>query len=207
MKIESKGGEFFVERKLEGLDLFCMDFCKILNAQGLQYVIVSGYVSILFGRSRNSEDIDLILGKLGMESFARLWEALQENFECINAGTAEEAYGYLTDPKEGHSIRFAKKGEFVPNVELKFPKESLDLWSLQKRKQATLNGFGLFISPLELQIPYKLLLGSDKDYEDALHIYRLFQDTLDKGLMEGFAERLKVSRKLSDIYEGKAPEG
>lgn len=34
-----------------------------------RYVLISGYVSILFGRNRSSEDIDMIVEKLDYEKF------------------------------------------------------------------------------------------------------------------------------------------
>ena len=49
-----------LERELSNLDEFVLDFVNLLD----NYVIVSGYVSILLGRSRTTEDVDLLLPKL-----------------------------------------------------------------------------------------------------------------------------------------------
>ncbi|HLD41949.1 MAG TPA: hypothetical protein VJB06_02850 [archaeon] len=48
------------------LDKFVLDFIKILEKHA-KYVIVSGYVAILFGRSRGTEDIDMFIGRLAKE--------------------------------------------------------------------------------------------------------------------------------------------
>ena len=40
-----------------------------------------------------------------------------------------------------------------------------------------------FVSPIELQIPYRLYLGSDKDIEDAVYLWMLFWETLDGDLL------------------------
>jgi len=46
--------------------------------------LISGYVAILFGRSRASEDIDIFIEKLSYDRFLELWKALDEKFECLN---------------------------------------------------------------------------------------------------------------------------
>lgn len=50
----------------------------------------------------------------------------------------------------------------------------------------------LFVSPLELQIPFKLFLGSEKDIEDAKHLYNLFKDNLDEKLLFEFIRKFKI---------------
>lgn len=52
-----------IDRELSELDVFTIDFIKILKNYS-DYVIVSGYVSILLGRARSSEDIDVIIPKM-----------------------------------------------------------------------------------------------------------------------------------------------
>jgi hypothetical protein len=43
-----------------------------------------------------------------------------------------------------------------------------------------------------MQIPYKLKLGSEKDLEDATHLYVLFEKYLDMQKMKEIAKMLKV---------------
>ena len=75
-----------------------------------------------------------------------------------------------------------------------FPKaEDLDNWVLKNGKQVLLNRRVLKISPIELQIAYKLFLGSEKDIEDARHLYRLFKENLDQKLLMEFL--LKLDKK------------
>ena len=52
------------------------------------------------------------------------------------------------------------------------------------------------ISRLEIQIPFKIWLSSDKDIEDALHIYELFKDKLNKDLMLSVSKELKVENEM-----------
>ncbi len=55
MEIEIKGNLISLEKELNELDKFVIRFTKDLDS----YCIVGGYVSILFGRSRVTEDIDI----------------------------------------------------------------------------------------------------------------------------------------------------
>ncbi|MBU5688714.1 MAG: hypothetical protein KQA41_00585 [Candidatus Aenigmarchaeota archaeon] len=60
--IYEKNRIFLKNKKINNLDKFVIKFVKILEKY-TRYVIVSGYVSILFGRSRATEDIDIIVEK------------------------------------------------------------------------------------------------------------------------------------------------
>lgn len=178
------------EKELNSLDRFVIDFVSVLDKLGIRYVLVSGYVAILFGRSRTSEDIDLIIEKMDFNGFLGFWKGIKDRFECIITDDPANAYkDYLTT---NHSIRFARKGTFIPNMEIKFPKTDLDEWTLKERKEVIMNKKRLFISPFELQIPFKLFLGSEKDIEDAKHIYKLFKDKLDMRLLNEFNRKLKI---------------
>ena len=57
MEIEFKNNKIKLEKELNDLDQFVIDFTSVLNKEHIIYVIVSGYVSILFGRNRASEDL------------------------------------------------------------------------------------------------------------------------------------------------------
>ena len=190
MEIEYKNDKIKLEKELNLLDKLVINFTSKLNKFGLGYVIVSGYVSILFGRSRSSEDIDLIIEKITNNQFQNLWHELSKDFECITTSNPQEALKeYLL---ANHAIRFSIKNNFIPNIEIKFPKNELDLWTLKERKEVILNKNKLFISPLELQIPFKLFLGSEKDVEDAKYLYKIFKDKIDLKIMQEFNRKLKI---------------
>jgi len=84
-------------------------------------------------------------------------------------------------------------------MEIKFSKIDLDFWVLEERREVLLNNHKLFISPLELQIPFKLFLGSEKDIEDARHLYSIFKDKLDVKILQEFNRKLKIE-KLFNKY-------
>ena len=84
-------------------------------------------------------------------------------------------------------------------MEIKFPKLELDFWTLQNSKEVLFNNNKIFISPIEIQIPFKLFLGSEKDIEDAKYLYKIFKDTLDLNLLKEFNRKLKIEA-LFDKY-------
>ena len=133
MNISFTSESIGLQKELNSLDSFTLDFIAALDKLSLRYVIVSGYVAILFGRSRASEDIDIILEKMDRQKFHTLWNSLKDGFECIITSSEDEAYtNYL---QSGLALRFARKGSFIPNIEVKFPKDSLAHLSLQVRKK------------------------------------------------------------------------
>jgi hypothetical protein len=146
MEYKLEKNVLILEKNLSNLDKFVFKFIKKLDEQKLEYVIISGYIPILFGRSRETEDVDLFLEKHSFEEFEKLWESLAEEFECINAFSAHEAYENFL--KEGLAIRFSLKNTFIPNIEVKFAKTGLNQHSLDNKIKAMINGTPLFISNL-----------------------------------------------------------
>lgn len=188
-------GRIKLSKELLKLDEFVLSFIKLLDASGIKYVVVSGYVGIFFGRSRNTEDVDILIERCSKEKFLKFWNLVTAGFECMNAASPEKAYlDYL---EQNSSLRFHLKDAFIPNIELKFIKNELDKFTLENRIEILLNEIHvLFFSPLEMQIAYKLYLGSEKDLEDARFIYKLFFNNLDKKLLNDMLSVLKVSSSM-----------
>ena len=154
MDITYTDKEIRFDKELNTLDNLVIEFTTALNTLHIKYVIISGYVAILFGRNRVSEDIDLFMEDVDLPTFRKLWNLLTPRFDCLNTFDAEEAYQeYL---KNNNALRFAKSKAYIPNIEIKFPKIDLDKLSLDNRKKVILNDHTLYISPLELQIIFKL---------------------------------------------------
>ena len=190
MEIIFSKNKIELKKELNNLDKFVIDFISILNKLNIEYVLVSGYVSILFGRRRSSEDIDLFIEKINFDKFSELWDILNKQFECLNSKDIKDSYyNYLT---ENCAIRFSRKNEFIPNMEVKFPKNDLDIWTLKNKKEVILNNKKIFISPMELQIPFKIFLGSEKDIEDARYLYNIFKNKIDINLLKEFNRKLNI---------------
>lgn len=170
--------EIELKRTLSNLDILVVRFIKILEKYA-EYVIVSGYVSILLGRSRATEDVDIFIKNISFEKFSQFYEELKKRgFWCLNAEKPLEVFSYL---KDGLAVRFAEDGKSIPNFEVKFTKKQSDEDAFEDSiKVILLSGETLRISSLERQIAFKrYFLCSDKDMEDALHVEEIFKEKLD----------------------------
>ncbi len=166
-----------LNKEINDLDRFVFDFVDVLKKY-TDYIIISGFISILFGRSRGTEDVDIIIPKVGKNEWIKINKELFEKFDCLNCNTADEVYSYLSD---GLSVRFARKGEIIPNMELKFAKYDIDYLSLKNKVKVLINDRELFMGPIELQIVYKKkILKSDKDLEDAKHLGIVLKDLINR---------------------------
>lgn len=191
MKLEIEGKNIFLKNKvLSKLDIFVIDFINILKKY-VDYAVISGYVSILFGRSRGTEDIDILTLKIDFDTFIRLYNKLTERgYWFLNAENPKELYEMLED---GLAVRVALMNTVIPNFEIKFAKNELDMVSLNEHYVVKINSESMNISPIELQIAFKLYLGSDKDIEDAVYLYNIFLEYLDKAKLKHYMGILKVS--------------
>ena len=196
MKLEKDGLK--IDRKLSELDKYVLRFVERLEDLGIDYVIISGYVAILTGRSRGTEGIDIIIERIDHEKTKEIFEKIKKKgYWCINAGDSE-IYGMLS---QGIAVRIAEEDRVIPNFELKFPTDDLDQIALENSIEAIIDSNGIKISPIELQIAYKLYLGSEKDIEDAIHLYQLFKDDIDMEKLENWVKEMKVGDKLDEIKE------
>lgn len=177
-----------IDRELSDLDKFTIEFITIFKKQ-IDYVIVSGYVAILLGRARASEDVDVIIPRITFSDFKKLYRNLKENdFYCLNAEDEEIVYSYL---EENLAIRFAKFDTIIPNIELKWIKNDFDKIALKKTIDVAIRDNHICISHLELQIAFKeVILKSPKDLEDAQHLRSVAKEYLDFSLIQEYKERL-----------------
>ena len=192
MKFTYTGNTISIKDKvLTDLDEFVFDFLHVLDKY-CTYVIISGYLPIFFGRSRGTEDVDVFIDHIDEQTFIRFYNELaKENYYFLNPEDEHGLYGMLT---ENLGIRAAKKESIIPNIEMKFTKDDIDRFTMENRMEvhvADTNRF--FIAPLEVEIPYKLYLGSEKDIEDAVYLWEIFKNYLNKKLIHRFMKELHVS--------------
>ena len=175
------------------LDKFVLDFLKIVQKH-VDYVVISGYVSILLGRSRATEDVDIFIKKIPIEVFSKLYKELKEyGFWCLNAEKEEEIYGFL---KDSLAIRFSFEEMPVPNFEVKFPKDELDESTFNDFITVILPENKLKISSLERHIAFKrYYLESDKDVEDASHVEETFKGKIDYNKVNKLKELIKKRKE------------
>ncbi len=186
--MQYQDGKIVLEKELNKLDKLIIDFSDVLE-EHIDYVLVAGYVAILFGRTRVTEDIDLLIPYISKERFQNLHEDLQEDFWCLNEDNEEELYSLL---KSGHALRYARSDEVIPNVEVKFVKSEVDETTLENKISVKLNDRNLNVSSLEMEIAFKEeMLKTAKDREDAMHLRQVFQNNLDEERIKYYKDLLK----------------
>ncbi len=190
MDIDFEDRHISFTKELSKLDELALYFSDRLSAAGIEHVFLSGYVAILFGRNRSSEDIDVVCEAVPFKTFSSFWEDVHQMLECIITSDVRTAYEDYLQKKT--AIRFAYKGEFIPNVEMKFETTDMHKEALSSPLDVAINGRHLPISPLELQIAYKLFMGSEKDIEDARFLFKLLEENLDKAKLVAHLMALEV---------------
>lgn len=191
MDLEIKGKNISIKNKVVSkLDIFVIDFINIIRKH-MKYVVVSGYVPILFGRSRGTEDIDILIEKIDFDTFTKIHnELIWKNYWFLNAENPTELYDMLNSKL---AIRAATKDTVIPNIEIKFVKNELDTASLNEHNVVKIGKDSINISPVELQIAFKLYLGSEKDIEDAIYLYDIFSEYFDRVKLKKYMDILEVS--------------
>ena len=192
--IELVDGTLVVDREPNVLDELAIRFTAILDDLGIEHVYVSGYLAILTGRSRATEDIDVLLGRVDDETVDELVDRLDEAGLWGPAMPLDRMDELLED-----NIWVADEGEMVPHLEVKFVSDRFDRASLSGRFPARIGGAELPVGPLELQIAYKLWMGSQTDFEDAVHLYSLFEESLRTNDLEDWVDELGVQEEYERL--------
>lgn len=147
---------------------------------------------MLFGHSRATDDV--LIDWFDADTGAATPSDLETAGYWGPAMPLDDLYTTLAD---NPPIRVADSGSRVPNVELKFATDEYDRLSLLETLTGRFNGKLLRVVAPDVQIPYKLGMSVDRDFEDALHICEMTLGTHNTDTLETYAERLGVS----DQYE------
>lgn len=180
-----------VNRELTQLDLFLKDFLDILEKYS-DYLVVSGYVSISTGRTRATEDIDILFPLMEKEKFSLFFEDLTKGgFWCYQGDDHKEVYPYI---ENFNNVRFAKTNEIFPNVEF-IPidrTKKAKFFEFNHPQKIKVKNFEFKIPPIEFEILYKeLVLTGKKDIEDAKHLRTFFSDILKEERFKQFKNIIK----------------
>ena len=187
-----------MDRKIDDrniLDKFCEDFCSIVEKH-VEYMIVSGFAAISSGRTRGTEDIDMVVGDIARNNFSELHRDLVENgFECMQSGDPKDIFdNYL---RKLDSVRYTWKDKFLPEMEIHLPKDKTDIYQLKKRIKMDLTGLNIYFAPIEGNIAFKEeWLKSEKDMEDAQHLRIVYSDIINE-------EEIETNKKMIRRFRGK----
>ena len=191
-------GEIHIDRPPSDLDELLLDVAAVLDDTGVKYVAVSGYVAVLFGRARATEDIDVIIDRIDAAAADDVAQTLSARGYWGAAMPLDRLHETLSSDLP---FRVAEDGHFVPNVELKFPTDEFDRISLRDSTTVRLANEELQIGGLELQIAYKLGMGARKDFEDTLHLYRMSEGNLNTDKLERYVAKLGVEDEYDKLRE------
>lgn len=191
----------FAKAVLVPEDTIAFSFARVLEESRVGYVVVAGYVAILFGRGRRSDDIDFIVEDVGESGFVELCRRAREAGFALMQGDIWSENSVKTLYRrylaEGYSVRFMYRDIVLPNIELKLARTGAHRYALTHAIEVVVNDRSTIrVSPIELQIAYKLQLGSEKDVGDAVFLYTLFRDYIDSGELEKWCTELRVDCKV-----------
>ncbi|WP_233554049.1 hypothetical protein, partial [Halococcus sp. IIIV-5B] len=195
-----ESGEIRVNRELNVLDKLASDVSNILAEQGIDHVLVSGYVAVLFGRARSTEDIDTLVATeaLSEEEAERLGNELEDRGYCGPAMPLS-SIGLMFEHND--PIRVARKDQKIPQVELQ-PTENIHP-SFQNQRTAIVGiGDDIIRLPIvapEVQIAYKLTMGGNTDYEDAYYLLKTYHDKLDSKLLDRSVSEYDVEGEYREL--------
>ena len=182
-------------------DILATRFSKVLDDHGLDYAVVAGYVTILFGRARRSDDVGFLIMPLTEKEFVDICkEAADEGFNLIQGDIQSEKSirrvfrDYLS---QGYGVRLMYDDQILPNIKLKVATTTTQKYAIANAYKVIINNmYSTRVSPLELQIAYKLYLGSDKDVSDAVFLYTLFEKVLDHGELSRWCSAFSVNCRI-----------
>lgn len=175
-----EGDTIIINRGLTELDNFVRKFLDVLKRHS-DYLVVSGFVSICSGRTRGTEDVDVIVPLMEQSKFSNFFSDLENNgFWCYQGNDMQDVYAYMENLQ---SIRFALNDQMLPNIEL-IPfnlTKKAKYFEFTHPQKIKVEDFEFKVPPIEFEILYKeIVLGSKKDLEDARHLRSFFSDILDE---------------------------
>src|SRR3989344_6035864 len=135
------------------LDKFAENFCEIVEKH-VKYIVVSGFVAISHGRSRATEDIDMIIERMSFNDFEKMHNELtRKGFICMQSSKIEDVYDYLD---KGDSIRYVEREDMLPpEMEVKFVKDEIDKLQIKERKTSIFTGLDIWFSSIEMNVAFK----------------------------------------------------
>ncbi len=200
MEIEIKENNIVVRKELSTPDNHIIGFADMLRVHNIKYAIISGHIAMLFGGNGRNANVDFLIQRITFERFLKFWLEFEKDYECLNTDDPVDAYnGYLANH---HAVRIAEKGVVTPEFRIRIVKNEHERFSLKYRRKVKLDDKTLFISPLEILIPYKLFLGTENDIEDARFLYNRFMNDMNTALLGRFLNELAIPQESAARYLG-----
>jgi transcriptional/translational regulatory protein YebC/TACO1 len=152
-----------------------------LEKSGCEYVIVGGLVAIHYGRSRITQDIDVVVDTKDIGSLS---SALREQGFEFSDRDLEVAF------EERSRVALFLPEDILFHVDLKFARDELDYEVLRGRVREEIMGVVCWMESAEDIIVAKLIYGSSQDEEDVIAVL----------LNRGINDKLKEKAKKFNVY-------
>ena len=194
-------GVLVIDRELSEFDRRAFAFFELLDEVGIDYLVVSGYLLLLTGRQRMTEDVDLILSVQTSDRLDELATRLDEEGYVANPPPLDRLPEFIED---GH-VGVHAEGARVPTFDLSLGKTELERDAFADSLHVEVDDQSLQVTAFEQQIAYILSMLHDPsdhtamDFLDALHLYRLFEDQLDMDSLRSYAHRLNAEEALDEL--------
>ncbi|MBD3203255.1 hypothetical protein GF327_03105 [Candidatus Woesearchaeota archaeon] len=171
-----------------------LEYYEILLKKHTDYLVVSGYVSISTGRTRGTENIDIICPIIDKIKFQELFSDLDNNkFWCYQGDKAQEVYNQYFSSLT--TIRFAKENQIFPNIKLiPFKKtDKIKSFEFNHPQKIIIEDFEFKIPQIEFEIAYKeKVLKGKKDISDAKHLRIFFSDIIKEYKIKKFKKLIQT---------------
>ena len=178
--------------KIDPISESLIRLVRYFNKHHLPYVVVGGVSVFVFGRSRFTMDLDIILDhtKLNREDFVAYLK--KNNFDAN-----------LTDfegfDEKTHCNVFYREGMFT--IDIKGVYSELDAESIEMAVTGIYNGIKVKINHPVNIIAFKINFGSEKDYEDALAVYIQNFEMIDDAYLLEKADKMKIKKEMQQFLD------
>jgi len=164
---------------------------RALNAARVDHVFVGGIAVIAFGRTRTTEDVDVLAAWNAKDVRVLQGEMRRRGFRVsesdLLAALVAGEHCTIDDTRSEYRIDLSSVATDSARH------------ALRHRVIVRSRGVELPVARPEHTIVMKLVFGSDQDLEDALAIYMKQKERLDLALMVGFAARQGVREALATL--------
>jgi len=173
-----------VNKDITKLDKFALEVIEIIKKY-TDYVIISGYVSIFFGRSRATEDIDMFIKEMPYSKFLKMYKDFTEKGFEFTIDDSKKLYeDYLM---KDEAINVWRKDFPLLRMEIKLANSQVKKLIINNPIKVYFKNKEILVCSIESQIAYKRYISkSEKDLEDARHLEIVFD--LDKEKIKYFKD-------------------
>ncbi len=164
-----------------------MYLAQYFKEHSIPYVIVGGVAVMITGRTRMTQDIDIILDHTIINRGNFLAFLQKNGFDA----TLSDFEGF---DEKSHCTIFFKEGMF--RIDIKGIYSELDQESIDMAIDEIFNGVHLKINHPLNTVAFKLKFGSEQDYEDALAVYIKNLEIINREELVKKASKMMIKNEL-----------